>query len=232
MEEVWLLSLIAAVPTTLKSNVMSGSALMELQCSAMVLLCSYLFAEYMVMLVPPAVLLKYFQHTWEVHSRVGTVESADEMLSHFSNFEPLNSAMERFQEALQARSQQVRCGASQDACLMLPQLSSTFGGVPVQRPVVDVLIVRCGEDLSWVIQWLKRILRDEWTPEVLGLQVKLVIYEKCPGSAALSRQLLDQLLDLEVIHPGPVLSWCHLVPKLRVSAGFGARKYCDGLEGA
>jgi len=75
MEDVWLLTLVAAVPTTLKNNVMSGSALLELQCSAMVLLCSYLFAEYMVMLAPPAVLLKYFQHTWEVHSRVGTQDS-------------------------------------------------------------------------------------------------------------------------------------------------------------
>ena len=76
MEDVWLLTLVAAVPTTLKNNVMSGSALLELQCSAMVLLCSYLFAEYMVMLAPPAVLLKYFQHTWEVHSRVGTQDGA------------------------------------------------------------------------------------------------------------------------------------------------------------
>ena len=125
---------------------MSGSALMELQCSAMVLLCSYLFAEYMVMLVPPAVLLKYFQHTWEVHSRVGTVETVDEMMSHFSSFEPLSTAMERFQGILHARSQVVRCASERsqhlEPCLMLQQLGgSVFGGVPVQRPLVDVLIV-------------------------------------------------------------------------------------------
>jgi hypothetical protein len=68
---------------------------------------------------------------------------------------------------------------------MLQQLGgSVFGGVPVQRPLVDVLIVRCGEDLRWVMEWLKRILRDEWTPEVPGLQVRLVIYEKCLVSEA------------------------------------------------
>lgn len=223
MEDVWLLTLIAAVPTTLKNNVMSGSALMELQCSAMVLLCSYLFAEYMVMLVPPAVLLKYFQHTWEVHSRVGTVETVDEMMSHFSSFEPLSTAMERFQGILHARSQVVRCASERsqhlEPCLMLQQLGgSVFGGVPVQRPLVDVLIVRCGEDLRWVMEWLKRILRDEWTPEVPGLQVRLVIYEKClvseastagaaePGPSGLSgQQLLDDLRDIEVIHPGSVV---------------------------
>lgn len=182
MEDVWLLNLISAVPTTLKNNVLSGSGMMELQCSAMVLLGSYLFAEYMLMLVPPAVLLKYFQHTWEVHSRMGTVESADEMLGHFSNFEPLNAAMERFQERLHARGQVAYCAQGPPGsphCLKLPELTATFGGVPVLRPLVDVLIVRCGEDLQWVIEWLKRVLRDEWTPEVLGLQLRLVIYEKC-----------------------------------------------------
>eukprot|EP00438_Fugacium_kawagutii_P022375 Skav205225 [mRNA] locus=scaffold400:318951:320288:- [translate_table: standard] len=202
MEDVWLLSLITAVPTTLKNNVLSGSGMMELQCSAMVLLGSYLYAEYMLMLVPPAVLLKYFQHTWEVHSRMGTVESADEMLSHFSVFSPLNAAMERFQERLHARGQVAYCAqvpqsatATSPHCLKLPELTGTFGGLPVLRPLVDVLIVRCGEDLQWVIQWLKHILRDEWTPEVLGLQLRLVIYEKCQAAADSSERPWGHLVQ-------------------------------------
>ena len=57
-----------------------------------------------------------------------------------------------------------------------------FGGVPKQIPLVDVVIVRCLEDLGWVVDWLKRILRDEWTPEVMGVVVRLVIYEKCQAA--------------------------------------------------
>ena len=180
MDDVWLLTLVAAVPTTVKNNVMSGGDMMELQCAAMVLLSSYIYAEYMVMLVPPAVLLKFFQHTWEVHSRAGAVESADEMLSHFTSFEPLGSAMERFQEALQARSRVFACAQSaMTPSSPCPPESVAFGGKPTLRPLVDVLLIRCGEDLSWVVDWLARVLRDEWTPEVAGVTVRLIIYEKC-----------------------------------------------------
>lgn len=213
MEDVWLLVLIAAVPTTVKNNVMSGGDMMELQCSAMVLLSSYFFAEYMIMLVPPAVLLKYFQHTWEVHSRVGHVESADEMVGHFNSFEPLGLAMERFQEALQARSKVFHCdplqGLQGRSGISCPPQSPAFGGSPVLRPLVDVLIIRCREDLGWVLRWLSRVLRDEWTPEVAGVTVRLVIYEKCDPLdnevkpvALDGQQLLAQLLHIGAIHPG------------------------------
>ncbi|CAK9087907.1 Calcium-dependent protein kinase 2, partial [Durusdinium trenchii] len=216
MEDVWLLVLIAAVPTTVKNNVMSGGDMMELQCSAMVLLSSYFFAEYMIMLVPPAVLLKYFQHTWEVHSRVGHVESADEMVGHFNSFEPLGLAMERFQEALQARSKVFHCdplqGLQGRSGISCPPQSPAFGGSPVLRPLVDVLIIRCREDLGWVLRWLSRVLRDEWTPEVAGVTVRLVIYEKCDPLdnevkpvALDGQQLLAQLLHIGAIHPGSTI---------------------------
>ncbi|CAJ1383481.1 unnamed protein product [Effrenium voratum] len=204
MEDVWLLALVAAVPATFTSNVMSGSDMMELQCAAMVLLSSYIYAEYMAMLVPPAVLLKYFQHTWEVHTRAGAVESASEMLVHFASFEPLERAMQRFQGVLEARRAAFACAFADDDC---PPAAAPFGGTPVTRPLVDVVVTRCAEDLSWLAAWLARILRDEWTPEVAGMRVRLVIYEKCPSGASKNQeldgqQLLDWMLRLGVIHPG------------------------------
>ena len=90
---------------------LSGYHMMELQCSAIVLLASYLYAEYMALLVPPAVLLKYFQHTWEVHDREGAAESANEMLSHFGSFAPLNRAMDQFQTVLHSRRESFTCAA-------------------------------------------------------------------------------------------------------------------------
>ena len=107
------------------------------------------------------------------------------MLSHFSSFEPLNSGMEHFQIALQARGEAYKCardprGETSPHCQFVAKTpKDVFGGVPKQIPLVDVVIVRCLEDLGWVVDWLKRILRDEWTPEVMGVLVRLVIYEKC-----------------------------------------------------
>ena len=115
-------------------------------------------------------------------------ESADEMLSHFSSFEPLNSGMEHFQIALQARGSAYKCardprGEASPHCQEVAKTPlDVFGGVPKQIPLVDVVIVRCLEDLNWVVDWLKRILRDEWTPEVMGVLVRLVIYEKCQAA--------------------------------------------------
>ncbi|CAE7026823.1 CPK2 [Symbiodinium sp. CCMP2592] len=206
MEDVWLLALMLAVPASKHNNVMSGSDMLEFQCSAMVLLASYMYAEYMTLLVPPAVLLKYFQHTWEVHSREGAPESATEMLSHFSSFEPLNTAMSQFQQILQARRQAFSC-----AVLGERSCPNDLGKeASIIRPLVDVVIVRCQEDVSWVLDWLGRVLRDEWTPEVAGLQLRLLVYEKCfsPGDseteAMAGQQLIDRLLHLGVLHPGSV----------------------------
>ena len=62
--------------------------------------------------------------------------------------------------------------------------------------------------MSWVLDWLGRVLRDEWTPEVAGLQLRLLVYEKCfsPGDseteAMTGQQLIDRLLHLGVLHPG------------------------------
>ena len=154
---------------------------LRLQCAAVVLLSSYLYAEYMLMLVPPAVLLKYFQHTFEVHSRQGQVESAEEMVGHFSSFEPLGAAQERFQRALRSRGEAFQA-----------QL----------RSLVDVVLARCGEDLSWLLRWLERVLRDEWTPEVPGVRLRLVVYEKCSIASASGldgRELLSRLLKLGAI---------------------------------
>ncbi|CAE7815859.1 CPK2 [Symbiodinium necroappetens] len=204
MEDVWLLALMLAVPASKHNNVMSGSDMLELQCSAMVLLASYMYAEYMTLLVPPAVLLKYFQHTWEVHSREGAPESATEMLSHFSSFEPLNTAMNQFQRILQARRQAFSC-----AVLGERTCPNDLGkDASIIRPLVDVVIVRCREDVSWAFDWIGRVLRDEWTPEVAGLELRLLVYEKCfsPGDseeeAMTGQQLIDRLLDLGVLHPG------------------------------
>ena len=203
MEDVWLLTLVLAVPASKSNNVLSGSHMMELQCSAMVLLASYLYAEYMAPLVPPAVLLKYFQHTWEVHSREGAAESASEMMSHFRTFAPLDVAMDQFREVLRKRREAYACAFSGSLC---PQAVSI-------RPLVDVVIVRCQEDVSWVLDWLARVLRDEWTPEVAGLAMRLLVYEKCfstpgssefgPGTAMTGQQLIDRLLHLGVLHRGP-----------------------------
>ena len=305
MEDVWLLALVAAVPATFTSNVMSGSDMMELQCAAMVLLSSYIYAEYMAMLVPPAVLLKYFQHTWEV-----LVKDTLQVIQTLVSFNRQNRVFGRFRrqdprfthrevdgrstpaparwnlparcwctspplspwkgrcsgfrgswkrEGRPSRVPSRRLGKSRRSPLTpvwglgdlkdsvgplffcqsnvrnskgfpfhfewqevtafdflgplaaedddCPPAAAPFGGTPVTRPLVDVVVTRCAEDLSWLAAWLARILRDEWTPEVAGMRVRLVIYEKCPSGASKNQeldgqQLLDWMLRLGVVHPG------------------------------
>ncbi|CAE7569579.1 CPK2, partial [Symbiodinium pilosum] len=129
------------------------------------------------------------------------------MLSHFGSFAPLNRAMDQFQTVLHSRRESFTCAAlGINAC---PK--AALAEAPVVRPLIDVVIVRCKEDVSWVLDWLARVLRDEWTPEVAGLQMRLLVYEKCfstqtsEAEAMTGHQLIDQLLGLGALHPGSMV---------------------------
>ncbi|CAE8597570.1 unnamed protein product [Polarella glacialis] len=225
MQDVWMIILLAAVPASMRRDVMSGAAMLEFSCGAVTVLSQYLYAEYMAPVVPPAVLLKFFKHTWEVHSRSGTPESAQEIAEHLEFLAPLPTAKERFQAVLGARREANFCamqGRGSAACESAVQSSTEDSGVPVSRPLVDIVIARCREDLRWLLDWLTRVLRDEWTPEVPGLRLRILIFERCesiaeeedsqkdaPGSSTApakpplaGRPLVDKLLRIGAIDPG------------------------------
>lgn len=170
MNDVWMAILLSRIPESDASSVLSGGDLMELKCSGMILLASLLYAEYLALVVPASVLLKSCQHATEIHHRMGMDETAEELYGNIHGLKPIQTALASLHATLQ-----VAAGSR-----ALAAEYASLGALAL--PVVDVVVAHCREDLGWLREWLRQVLRDEWTPEVRGLRLRLLIYERCTAA--------------------------------------------------
>lgn len=157
MQDVWLVTLLARIPGSWDHDVTPLGDLMELECRGVLLLAAILYSEYLAFVAPAAVLLKSFQFAAQVHEGRGL---AFELASDIDKLAPVQQA-----------------GASLHRSLQVALAAATKASQA--PPLVDVVVAHCREDLGWARAWLRRVLRDEWTPEVRGLRLRLLIFERC-----------------------------------------------------
>eukprot|EP00927_Polykrikos_kofoidii_P049806 TRINITY_DN43817_c0_g1_i1.p1 TRINITY_DN43817_c0_g1~~TRINITY_DN43817_c0_g1_i1.p1 ORF type:complete len:764 (+),score=101.17 TRINITY_DN43817_c0_g1_i1:46-2337(+) len=172
LEEVWQTQLLSYIPGSSRFDVMPFADLIELKCGGVGHMANQIYIDFISHLAPPGVLLKYFQTAFQLHSRSGLEESADDIAEGIQDFEPMQQTFAAMDRSLAVV-----------ACTHMPH------GRPdcetpemlqrVRNPLVDIVIARCREDLQWVQDWFARILRDEWTPEVVGARIRLLVFERC-----------------------------------------------------
>lgn len=198
MGGAWLLHLLSSVPK--RADMIPVADLLELNCSAVTHLAQYLYAEYLVPLVPPSVLLKVFQHSWRLRARTGLHESAEELATQQLLFQPIPSAVQSLERALAARTLQEGSGDTGRA-----GKAGLGDGKRAGQLRADVVITRCREDLAWLFSWLARVLRDEWTSEVPGVRIRLLVFERCEADAIAGRtsgwQIVQRLRRLGAVEP-------------------------------